>query len=112
MGYTVERIMQGLSDYADAEVMRKLPTSGKWVMGTVISIANQKAHSLVDQLRDNPVVNMLGIIDENDYIDAEALFTALGNSAEKFGDITLDVPLVGRLTFTKNDVENAKRYII
>lgn len=112
MYYTVERVMQGLSNYLDAEVMDKLPSSGRFVMGTVVGMANHKAHEVAEQLRENPVVSMLGIINEDNYIDADALLEAMKSSANRYGSITLEIPLVGRLSFTENDIEHLKNYII
>lgn len=110
--YTVERVMQGLSNYIDAEVMDKLPSSGRFVMGTVMGMANGKAHTVVEQLKENPVVSMLGIVDESDHIDAEALIEAMRTSADKYGSIMLEVPLVGRLTFTSTDIDHLRSYIV
>lgn len=112
MKYTVERVMQGIINYADAEVMGKLPTSGKWVMGTVIGMASNKARNVVDSLKENPIVSMLGIVDEDDMIDVEEFLSALHSSADKYGNLILDVPLVGRMTFTSSDVDHLRNYIV
>ena len=112
MMYTIERVMQGITSYLDAEVMDKLPTSGKWVMGTVVGMASHKAHTVVESLKENPVVSMLGIIDEDEHIDADALLDSLKTSAERYGNVTMEIPLVGRLTFTSTDIDHLRSYIV
>lgn len=112
MKYTIERVMQGIIDYADAEVMGKLPTSGKWVMGTVIGMASHKARTVADSLKENPIISMLDIIDENDMIEVEDLLDALKTSADRYGNLTLEVPMVGRMTFTSSDVDHLRNYIV
>lgn len=112
MNYTSEQIINGLLNYADTEVMTKLPTSGKWVMGTAIMLASNKIPIIVDNLKESPVVKMLGIVDEEDNIDADALINAMRSASEKYGSMTLDVPLVGRLTFNSNDIERLKTYLV
>lgn len=112
MTYTTEQIMQGLINYADSEVLTKLPTSGKWIVGTAIGIASTKASEIVENLRANTIVNMLGLVDENGNVDVDAIVTALKSSADRYGKITVNVPLVGKMTFSSADVDEMRNYIV
>lgn len=112
MNYTAEQVMNGLVNYADNEVMSKLPTSGKWIAGTMMGIATTKTGHLIDSLRDNTIVNMLGIIDENGLIDVDTLIEAMKLSADKYGKIMIDIPLVGKLGFTSDDVIKLRTFIV
>lgn len=111
MSYSADQILNGLINYADHEVMDKLPTTGKWVMGTTIGLMTNKANTVIDNLRNNSIVKMLGIIDDDGNIDADALITALKSSADRYGKITVEVPLVGKLSFSSNDVESLRTYL-
>lgn len=111
MKYSTDQVINGLIAYADSEIMGKLPTTGQWVMGTALGLASNKVGSALDVLKGNTIVQMLGIIDEDGMVDVDALTDAMKKSADKYGKITVDIPLVGRLSFSSTDVENLKRYI-
>lgn len=111
MKLNTEQVMQGLINYADNEVMGKLPTSGKWVAGTAIYLASNKAQQVINMLSENTIVKMLGIIDENGMVDTDALLTAMKSSADRYGNLTVDVPMIGRLTFSSADVEHLGTYL-
>lgn len=112
MNYSPEQIMQGLMSYADNEVIPKLPTSSKWIMGTAIALGQNKVHDIMSALMENSIVKMLGIVDNDGMIDADALISAMQQASDKYGSVTMDIPLVGKLTFSSGDVKNIKKYIV
>lgn len=111
MNHTPEQVINGLISYADNEIMNKLPTSGKWIMGTAIGLASNKVSNVVDSLVNNSIVKMMGIVDDDGRIDTEALIEAMKMSADKYGKITFDVPMVGKLTFSSADIDSLRTYI-
>lgn len=111
MNYSSDQVVNGIIRYADAEVMSKLPTSGKWVMGTALVLASNKIPLVIETLKENPIVNMLGIVDDNDNIDVDSLMMAMKKAADQYGSVTLEVPLVGKLMFSGEDIDHLKAYI-
>ena len=112
MRYNSEQVLNGLISYADHEIIDKLPTTGKWVVGTAIGMMSNKAEMFVDNLKSNAIVQMLGIVDEDGMIDADALISSMKSSADKYGKISVDVPLIGRLSFSSSDVDSLRNYIV
>lgn len=112
MKYNSEQVIQGLMNYADSEVMGKLPTSGKWIVGTAMGLAANKTDRVIDMLKGNAIVQMLGVMDDDGMIDVDAVMTAMKTSADKYGKFTVDVPIVGKLTFTSADVDSLRNYIV
>lgn len=110
MSYSADAVVNGLISYADNEVMVKLPTSGKWIMGTVMGIATTKVTKVAEVLQTNPIANMLEIVDENGNIDVDAIVNSMRESADRYGNLTLDVPFVGKMTFTASDVDRLRTY--
>jgi len=108
---TADMVMQGLINYIDNEVMDKFPTSGRWVMGTVVGLASTKTTHVIESLKENKIVCALEVVDDRGEIDTDAILTSLRVSAEKYGKIALDVPLVGKLTFSSADVDVLKTYM-
>lgn len=112
MSKNAEQVINGLIRYADSEIMGKLPTSGKWLMGTAITLATNKASNMIDVLMKNSIVKALGIVDENGMIDTDVLIDAMKSAADKYGKVSVDVPLVGKLTFSSTDIDVLRQYLI
>lgn len=111
MTYNADQVMNGLKSYVEAEVMGSLPTSGKWVVGTIAALATMKAHEIIEELEENQFATMLGIIDENGNIEVDDFMEALRESAMKYGKLSIDIPLIGRMTFSQTDIDKLRMYI-
>lgn len=111
MKYSTDVVIKGLINYADNEIMHELPTSIKWVLGTALGIAATKIKEIIDALKENAIIRMLGVIDEDGNIDVDIIIFNLKESAEKYGSVTFDIPFVGRLTFSATDIESLRSYI-
>lgn len=111
MNYNTEQIVKGIMRYADSEVMEKLPTSGQWIVGTFINLASDKVSNVAESLTENPIVKMLDIVDEDGLVDVDTLTEAIKSSADRYGKVTIEVPLVGKLTFSASDIDRLRTYI-
>ena len=106
-----EQFMNGILTYIDKEVIPVLPTAGKWGIGTVVLLVTDKYSRLFDEITSNPIIKSIGIVDTDGNVDVERLSEALKISADKYGKMTLSIPIIGNLTFTSSDVEKVKHYI-
>lgn len=107
MLYTKEQVLNGIASYLDDEVMSKLPTHGKWIMGTAIALSRDN----ISEILNNPYIKMLGIVNADGLWDVDKLASALKATAERYGNIQLDLPIIGRLTFSAEDVDLMRRHI-
>ena len=107
-----DEIATRLSTYIDKEIMPKLDTKGKWVIGTYMTIAMYRMPHWIQSILDNPMLSALGIEDENGLVHMETVVEALDQTAQKYGKLTLDVPLLGSMTFDHTDVQKLKEYML
>lgn len=107
-----EQLIKGVLLYADKEVMPHLPTVGKWGLGSIILLAQNKATNILDQLSINPFVMSLGVINCDGMIDIDLLSNALIQTANKYGKVELTIPMIGSMSFSARDVELLKTYVI
>lgn len=107
-----EQFLNGLVRYCDVDVIPQLPTSGKWIVGAMVIGATKKAENIITQLSSNPIVKSIGIIDENGLIDIDLLADSLRQSADKYGKLSVSLPVVGTMTFSASDIDRAKQYIV
>lgn len=109
---TNEQLMKGVSAYLDNELMPKLNKTGleRVLTGTAIGLFLNKNRNIVDNYKDNKIVKMLGVIDEEGNIDIETLSKELKNNITNDG-IKVEIPMLGKITFHKEDVDKLKEYI-
>lgn len=105
------KLINGIVNYADNEVISSLPTVGKWLLGTGIGITTTKVDDIVKSLNNNAIAKTLGIVDDNGLFDLDLIVENMKNSANRYGKMTIQVPLVGALTFSEADIDSLRNYI-
>ena len=106
---TVEQAAGGLSRYLDAEVMPHLPSGRGLLLGTAAALYIRRAPEIVRELAARPSVKLLGIIDEQNNIDLDALYNAALPQVK--GTLEVKLPFVGGLTFDRTEVDKLYRYM-
>lgn len=110
---SISNIEKGVANYLDNELMGQLPQNGfqRVVAGTAISLAIRKSGSIVAGLKDNSFVKMLEIMDDNGNIDIDVLKDEVKKNIPDSG-VKADFPMIGVITFHKNDVDRLYDYIM
>ena len=104
-------VQNGISRFVENEILAKVNGWQKWVAGTVVGIYIAKSPAIFNELKSNPFVKTLGVVDEHDMINVEAIYSELKKQASK-GPVTFEVPMLGAMTIDGQDVEKLYRYII
>lgn len=105
--YTKEQVTSGIMAYVTREVIAKLPTSGKWIVGAMVQMMARN----MDKVYSNGILSMLGAIDENGLIDVDMVCDSFKESANNYGSLCMDVPMVGTLTFSAHDIDRMREFI-
>ena len=108
---TLSQVQSGAARYIDDEIISKIADWRKWVIGAGASIALTNTTDIFARLKASPMVQALGVIDENNMIDIDRLHGEFMKQAQK-GAVTFEVPLLGALTLTSQDVDKIYHYII
>lgn len=109
--YTSEQVLNGLIKYIDNEVLAKLELKGKILLGTGITIAMRNANTFLQNIPNNDLVKMLGVVDENGMYDVDTVSESLKANMQKYGKMQFEIPVVGKLSFLPEDVDLLKSYI-
>lgn len=105
------KVMHGIAAYIDDEIVSKLNGSWKaWVIGSLAGITVSKADLILTSAAKNPMIKTLNLID-GENIDVEAIYAELLKQAQK-GNVTVDVPFIGPITFGTGDVESLYAHIM
>ena len=98
------KVINGLSKYIDEEIVNKLTGLNRWVIGVGAGALMTRATDVFNNLKNNPMIKTMGIINANDEVDVELLYKELKKQAQK-GAVTVEVPMVGAMTLNEQDVD-------
>ena len=105
------RVISGAVNYIDNEIIAQMNGSLKgWGLGIVTGLMAKRAEQLFSELRQNPLLASLGII-EGEMVDIEAIYAEALSMAQK-GSATVNLPMVGAVTFRAADVESLYRHMM
>ena len=107
---TYNQVVNGMSRYIDQEIINKIQGWQRWALGAGAGIMMTKGTNIFNALKAHPIIKMLEVIDENDMIDIDTIYGEIRKQAEK-GSATIDIPMVGSITLTKDDVDKLYRLI-
>ena len=107
---TLEQVKKGAELFCAKEIEKKLPLSKAFLFGTAAGVMFAKFDALAEWVESKPLVAQLGIISEDGEIDDETLFDAMKVQAER-GNASFDIPIIGNITFSGEDVEKLHQCI-
>ena len=105
------KILNGIATYIDRELASQFTGNMKgWIIGAVGGIVAARAGQMMGALLENPLLKAAHLVD-GEMVDEDLLFSSLVAAAQK-GNATVNIPLMGPITFSAKDVEALHRYII
>lgn len=108
---TADQLKRGAARYLDEEITLKLTGWQKWAVGASSAMALENLGAALPQLRENPMIKLMGVIDEAGNVDIDRLYKHFRAEAQK-GATTLSVPMLGTVTLNERDVEKLYTCII
>lgn len=108
--YEYSQVINGIAKFVDTEMLTKMTGIQKWVAGSGIGILLSKGANTFSTLKQNEYVKMLGIVDENDKIDIDTIYTELKKQAQKCNAV-VDLPMLGTITLNESDVDRLYQLI-
>jgi hypothetical protein len=108
---TFSQVKGGVTKYITDEIISKMESWKKWVTGAAVSLALTKADDLFDAVKSNELISMLGVVREDGMIDIDLLRHAFKTQAESSGPVSIDIPAIGKITLSSDDIDMIYRYI-
>ena len=108
---TSRQIVEGITEYANKDIMPKLEPSQQFMAGLVLGIAGGKADGMLKALAAQPMISALGVIQPNGEVDLDTLYAAASAQMDRQGFLPIDIPIIGRMTFDRGDLDNVYRAI-
>ena len=107
---TIDQAMRGVAKYADDEIIPHLPMGKGIGAGIALALIMDGGKAQLLKLRENPAVQMMGIMDADGNIDLDRLYNAARTQVDG-KKIPLTIPVIGELRFDVNDVDRLYKYI-
>lgn len=107
---TLQQFAQGVKSFMQCDVINHLPPDRQFVAGVALGVASAKTDKIIQTLKENQLVQMLGLI-EDDMIDDDALIQAMREQMNKQGSMQLEIPWIGKMIFNGPDVDALHRAI-
>lgn len=105
------KVLYGIAGFIDDEIVARLAGNWKaWAVGGIAGIAVSRADELIAAYADNPIIKALGLMD-GENINVDVIIAELRKQAQK-GTATIDIPLIGPVTFGLQDVESLYQHIV
>ena len=105
-----EQVINGLTKFIDNEIISQLSGNQKILLGIGTGVALRKGENIYNGLKNNSMIKMLEIIDEQGNIDIETLYEESKKQATK-EVIRVDIPMIGTLKLNEEDIEKLYGYI-
>lgn len=107
---TIDQAMRGAAKFVDNEIIPHLPMGKGIGAGIALALIMDGGKAQLLKLRENPAVQMMGIMDAEGNIDLDRLYNAARPQVDG-KKIPLTIPVIGELRFDVNDVDRLYKYI-
>lgn len=108
---SIYQIKTGVGRYVEQEILPALPGWRRWVFGAGAVLAVGNAEKIVQTLSGNEMVRMIGLVREDGEVDIDTAYKAIRTQAEQTGPTEIDVPAIGKLRMSADDIDKLYRYI-
>ena len=108
---TFEHVLDGANRFIDKEIFSGLNELQEFAARLVVGRFNQNAASIKTALINNGFVRTMCVIDSDGMVDIESLLRDAKAELERRGTLTVNIPLIGKLTFCPADVDTLSGYI-
>ena len=107
----MEQALRGAHKFVDEELVGRLTGGKRWLFGAAVDATFAEPGGIIKLLKDNTVVQMLGLMDEDNRLDVEKAYRYIKPRAAK-GPAVIPIPFAGDLTLTESDVDKIYRYMM
>lgn len=98
----LNRVINGITKYIEREMFPKINSWQQLGMGVVVSRMARDTKNI----KELGIVKLLNVVDENDNVDIEGLKRDIMQQMQKIEKLELDIPYIGKFTFSKSDIEH------
>ena len=109
----VSRIETGIARYLDAELVPKLPENSwrQFGVGIASGLIAKRGGMVIERYKNHPAAIAFGLVDSAGCVDVEILRSLAKERIPETG-LPVEVPLLGKLTVYRADIDTLYGYIV
>jgi hypothetical protein len=100
-----ERVLDGIMRYLNSEVIVRMNDWQEMLARIAISRLIGDHERLKETLTSNGYIRTFAIMDRDGKVDVDGLMRDIRKEIERKGRISIEIPLMGKFTFTAEDVD-------
>lgn len=106
------RIKNGIAKYLDNEIIPNLSNNDteKFLVGIATGIFLKRMDKIMNYYLNRNLMKVAEITNENQEIDIDLIYE-VAKETIKSNSVSFEVPVFGKLTFTKDDIDTLYKYI-
>ena len=107
-----ENVIDGVNRYLDKEIYGNLNDLQEFLARLAVARINQNADLIKTSLMNNGLARTLCIVDSEGMVDVDSLSQDIKREIDRKGNIQVEIPMIGKLTFRSVDVDVLRDLII
>lgn len=109
----IARIEKGIARYLDEELVKKMPSNTwrQFGVGVVSGLIAKRGGTMIEQYKTHPIAKAFSLVDESGCVDIEVL-REIASERIPNGGLPVEVPLIGKITVYRSDLESLYKYIV
>lgn len=106
-----ENVVYGASNWIGEKLYPKMNDLQEMVARVFIGRILENEEKIKDALLGNGIIRTFGIIDEDGMVEVDVLLSEIKREIERKGKLVVNIPLIGKLTFSPEDADELRNYI-
>lgn len=106
-----EKVVYGASNWIGEKLYPKMNDLQEMVARVFIGRVLESEEQIKNALLGNGIIRTFGIIDDDGMVDVDALLSDIKREIERKGKLVVNIPLIGKLTFSPEDADELHNYI-
>jgi hypothetical protein len=111
MKYKFEKVVESAAKWIGEKVYPKMNDVQELVARMFVGRVLESEEKIKETLSSNGMLRTFGLIDNDGMVDVDLLFADIRREMERKGKLVINIPWIGKLTFTPEDVDELHNYI-
>ena len=105
MKYKFEKVVESAAKWLGNEIYPKMNDLQEFVARMFVGRVLENEGKIKEILASNGMLRTFGFIDDEGMVDVDVLFADIRREVERKGTLVINIPWIGKLTFTPEDVD-------
>lgn len=111
MKHPFEKVIEGIAQYINTHLYAKMNDWQEFIARVFIGRFFENTDAMKEKLINNGFIRTFGVIDSEGHVDVVQLAKDMKREIARKGQLSFDIPMFGKMTFSPSDVDELFRTI-